>query len=141
MKIVDANVLIYAFDADADRHQEAKAWLDGALSGGASVGFSWVVLLAFVRLTTKPGVFPRPVTPDVAMRQVSDWLASPSALVVLPTEKHASVLAELVNEIGTAGNLVNDAHLAALAIEHRGEVVSYDHDFARFSRIRWERPG
>lgn len=141
MKIVDANVLIYAFDADADRHQEAKAWLDGALSGGASVGFSWMVLLAFVRLTTKPGVFPRPVTPEVAMRQVSDWLASPSALVVLPTEKHASVLTELVNEIGTAGNLVNDAHLAALAIEHRGEVVSYDHDFARFPRIRWERPG
>lgn len=140
MKLVDANVLIYAFNQDSERHLEARAWLDRSLSGQATVGFSWVALLAFVRLTTKPGLFPQPVSSGIAMAQVTDWLAQPSARLLQPTERHSSILDGLLAAAGTGGNLVNDAHLAALAIEHRAEIVSYDSDFSRFSGVRWHRP-
>lgn len=140
MKIVDANVLLYAFNADAQRHDEAKGWLDSALSGGATVGFAWVVNLAFLRLTTRPGLFPLPASPDVAGRQLTNWLAQPSAQVVQPTAAHATILTRLLADTPATGNLVTDAHLAALAIEHRSTIVSYDSDFARFDGVRWERP-
>lgn len=140
MKVVDANVLLYAFNTDASRHAEAKAWLDSALSGGATVGFAWIVNLAFLRLTTKAGLFAAPTTPEVASNQLTEWLAQPSAQVVQPTARHAAVLARLLTETPATGNMVSDAHLAALAIEHRATIVSYDDDFDRFSGVRWERP-
>jgi uncharacterized protein len=140
MKVVDANVLLYAVNEDATKHQESREWLDAALSGGATVGFSWIVLLAFVRLSTKAGVFPRPLTVAEALGVVKAWLAQPAAVVVEPTVRHASVLAELLDAVGVGGNLVNDAHLAALAIEHHGLVVSFDRDFDRFAGVKREEP-
>lgn len=140
MNIVDANVLVYAVNDDSDRHEEARAWLDRSLSGDAIVGFSWVVLLAFVRLATKTSLFPRPLTVDAAFERIDAWLSSPAALVVEPTARHAALVRSLLSEAGAAGNLVNDAHLAALAVEHRGRVVSYDSDFARFPGVRWTSP-
>lgn len=140
MKLVDANVLVYAYNQDSERHDEARAWLDSALSGGAAVGLAWVPMLAFVRLVTRRGLFPNPVTPAVAMAQIQDWLAQPAAETVRPTARHPFVLAELLGHVGQGGNLVNDAHLAALAVEHRAEIVSYDSDFERFPGVRWERP-
>lgn len=141
MKLVDANVLLYAVNEDAPRHDEARAWLDGALSGGATVGFAWIVVLAFVRLVTKDGLFPSPLSVDEAMDRVDAWLAQPSAVVVEPTGRHATLVRTLLAPLGSGGNLVSDAHLAALAIEHGGEVVSYDRDFGRFEGVRWEQPG
>ena len=140
MKVVDANVLLYAVNEDATKHQESREWLDAALSGRATVGFSWIVLLAFVRLSTKAGVFPRPLTLAAALGVVEAWLAQPAAVVVEPTARHASVLADLLQAVGVGGNLVNDAHLAALAIEHHGLVVSFDRDFDRFAGVKWEEP-
>ncbi len=140
MKVVDANVLLYAVNEDATKHQESREWLDAALSGRATVGFSWIVLLAFVRLSTKAGVFPRPLTLAEALGVVEAWLAQPAAVVVEPTARHASVLADLLQAVGVGGNLVNDAHLAALAIEHHGLVVSFDRDFDRFAGVKWEEP-
>lgn len=140
MKLVDANVLLYAVNEDAVHHDAAKRWLDTALSGGASVGLAWVPLLAFVRLVTKVGLFPRPLGADEAMGQVADWLAQPAARILAPTARHAAVVADLLRAVGTGGNLVNDAHLAALSIEHRAQVVSYDNDFARFPGVSWTRP-
>ncbi len=140
MKVVDANVLLYAVNEDATKHQESREWLDAALSGGATVGFSWIVLLAFVRLSTKAGVFPHPLTVAEALGVVEAWLAQPSAVVVEPTVRHASVLADLLHAVGVGGNLVNDAHLAALAIEHHGLVVSFDRDFDRFAGVKREQP-
>jgi hypothetical protein len=141
VKLVDANVLLYAVNEDAPRHDEARAWLDGALSGGATVGFAWIVVLAFVRLVTKDGLFPSPLSVDEAMDRVDAWLAQPSAVVVEPTGRHATLVRTLLAPLGSGGNLVSDAHLAALAIEHGGEVVSYDRDFGRFEGVRWEQPG
>lgn len=140
MKIVDANVLIYAFNTDSQRHAEARGWLDAALSGAAIVGFSWVANLAFLRLTTKPGLFPSPASPETAAEQLRDWLSQPSAQLVQPTPRHSEILTRLLTETPATGNLVTDAHLAALALEHRGTVVSYDNDFDRFAGVRWERP-
>lgn len=140
MKIVDANVLLYAVNSASEHHAVSRRWLDGALSGGDTVGLAWVPLLAFVRLTTKVGLFPSPLAPDDAMRQVAEWLGAPGAQLVAPTARHADVLAGLLARTGTGGNLVNDAHLAALAVEHRGTVVSYDSDFSRFGDVRWRTP-
>jgi toxin-antitoxin system PIN domain toxin len=140
VKLVDANILLYAVNEDAPHHRPARAWLDRALSGGASVGFSWVALLAFLRLTTKEALFPAPLGVDEALERVDAWLAQPAAVVVEPTPRHAAVLRDLLGAVGSGGNLVNDAHLAALALEHRAEIVSYDNDFGRFPGVTWEMP-
>lgn len=140
MKLVDANVLLYAVNEDAPKHHESRQWLDAALSGGATVGFSWIVLLAFVRLSTKSGIFPRPLTVTESFGLVEAWLAQPAAVVVEPTARHISVLVELLQAVGAGGNLVSDAHLAALAIEHHGQIVSFDRDFGRFAGVKWENP-
>jgi toxin-antitoxin system PIN domain toxin len=138
--LVDANVLIYAVNADAPNHGESRRWLDAALRSIEPVGFSWIALLAFIRVATNPAVLSDPLSVVEATDQVRIWLAAPAAVVVEPTSRHADVLAGLLSGIGTAGNLVNDAHLAALAVEHDARIVSYDTDFARFAGVRSERP-
>jgi toxin-antitoxin system PIN domain toxin len=140
VKIVDANVLLYAVNTASEHHQPSLRWLDGALSGADSVGFTWLPLLAFVRLSTKEGLFPHPLRPEEAIGQVADWLSAPSAALVNPTARHAEILTGMLAQVGTGGNLVNDAHLAALAVEYRAGIVSYDSDFGRFDKVRWHRP-
>jgi hypothetical protein len=140
VRIVDANVLLYAVNVASPHHARARAWLDGALAGREPVGFAWTVVLAFVRLATHPVVFERPLTPAEATDVVRAWLAQPPAIVVEPTPRHADLLAALLAEAGTAANLVNDAHLAALALEHDAVLVSFDADFGRFAGLRREVP-
>lgn len=140
MKVVDANVLLYAVNTDAAHHERSRRWLDDALGGAETVGFAWIALLAFVRLTTKAEVFSSPLTVDDALDRVDAWLAAPSAVVVEPGRDHAALVRRLLTAVGTGANLVNDAHLAALAIEQRGSVVSFDKDFDRFPVIRQQPP-
>lgn len=140
MKLVDANVLLYAVNEDTDHHETSRRWLDRALSGRDTVAFAWVALLAFVRLATKEGLFARPLTLDEAMDQVDDWLGAGPSVVVEPSADHARIVRRLLAGIGVGGNLVNDAHLAALAVAHRCTVVSFDHDFARFDGVSWQAP-
>lgn len=140
MKLVDANILLYAVNEDAQHHETARAWLDRSLSAGEAVGFAWVVLFAFLRIGTSPAALPSPLEVDEAVSVVEAWLGAPSATVVEPTARHLSVVHGLLAEAGTALNLVTDAHLAALAIEHRAELVSFDHDFARFTGLAWRTP-
>jgi uncharacterized protein len=140
VNLVDANVLLYAVDEDAPLHSAAITWLDPALAGREAVGFVWTVLLAFVRLSTHPGVFPSPLDPEQAFDVVESWLDQPASVAIDPTVRHLSVLRGLLAPLGTAANLVNDAHLAALAVEHRAGIVSFDADFARFPGVRWRRP-
>ena len=140
MKLVDANVLIYAVnDADA-RHEQSRAWLDTALVGTETVGFTWIAVLAFLRLTTRTGLFPNPLTVAEADDRVRSWLAAPAAVTVEPTARHFEVLAGLLAESGTGGNLVSDAHLAALAAEHDATIVTFDRDFARFDGVASQPP-
>jgi toxin-antitoxin system PIN domain toxin len=141
MRLVDANVLIYGVNEASARHEVARDWLDRALSGEETVGFSWSVLLAFLRLTTHPAVFARPLDAPRALAVVRAWISQPTAQLIDPTARHLDVLAGLLTEAGTAANLVNDAHLAALAIEHDATLVTFDTDFDRFAGLRTERPG
>lgn len=140
MKLVDANLLLYAVDERSPRHELARSWLERTLSGSETVAFAWSVLLAVVRLATRPAVFRDPMTADEALDLIDGWLAQPGAVVVHPTDRHPVVLRELLAPMGTAGNLVSDAHLAALSIEHGAELCSSDADFSRFSGVRWVDP-
>lgn len=141
MKLVDANVLLYAVNRDSAHHVEARTWLDASLNGRETIAFAWVVLLAFLRLVTHAAIFPRPLDPHDALDVVRGWLSRPTAVIVEPTPRHIVVLADLLVVVGTAGNLVNDAHVAALSLEHGCEIVSYDADFVRFPGVRWRTPG
>ena len=111
-----------------------------SLAGDETVGLSWVVLLTFLRLSTHPSVFPRTLTVEESADLVDRWLAEPAAMPLHPTARHAAILRNLLETAGTGGNLVNDAHLAALAIEHGGEIITFDSDFARFPGVRWRAP-
>ncbi|MGZ4389958.1 MAG: TA system VapC family ribonuclease toxin [Gaiellaceae bacterium] len=136
MKLVDANVLLYAVNPAAEQHPRARQWLQTALNGDERVGLAWTVLLAFLRLATHTGVFPRPLALDEAVAVVELWLEQPPAVVVEPAARHLSLLHGLLEVSGVAGNLVNDAHLAALAVEHGAAIVSFDRDFGRFEGVR-----
>lgn len=140
MKLPDVNVLLYAVDKRSPLHNKAREWLEDVLSDAETVAFAWVTLLAFVRLSTHPAVFERSFDVDQALDVVDGWLDQPCATVISPTERHASVLRELLQPLGTAGNLTTDAHLAALAIEHGAVLYSCDSDFRRFSGLRWQDP-
>ncbi|HZD22604.1 MAG TPA: TA system VapC family ribonuclease toxin [Acidimicrobiia bacterium] len=141
MKLVDANVLLYSVNTYAEHHNQTRKWIDNALSGSATVAFAWIALLAFLRLSTKPGLFPNPLAVDQAVECVESWLSAGPAVVLEPTVDHARILHQLLRDVGSGGNLVSDAHLAALAIEHKCVVVSYDNDFDRFEGLRRETPG
>lgn len=140
MKIVDANLLLYAVDETSPPHEAARGWLERTLSSSGTVGLSWQVLLAFLRLSTRAAVFASPLSPDEALDVVDGWLAQPVVTVLHPGPRHSAVLRELLASVGTAGNLVSDAHLAALAIEHGAELCSRDADFGRFPGVRWVDP-
>ena len=140
MKLPDVNLLLYAVDETSPRHAPARAWLEEALSGSETVAFTWSVLIAFVRLVTQPRVFESPLAAGEALDLVDSWLAQPCATVVHPTGRHAAVLRDLLEPLGTAGNLTTDAHLAAQAIEHGAELCSADADFSRFTGLRWVNP-
>ena len=140
MIVPDVNLLIYAVNVDAPLHQKAKEWLDRTLSGSETVGLSWLVLLAFVRLTTRPGVFRKPLPVQSAFELLDGWVAHPLVTMIHPGPRHFYVVRELLESLGTAGNLVSDAHLAALAIENHAELYSFDNDFARIPRLRWRNP-
>jgi toxin-antitoxin system PIN domain toxin len=140
MTIVDVNLLIYAVNEDAPYHRKAKAWLEAALSGTETVGLPWIVLLAFLRLTTRAGLFQKPLSVETAVNLLDVWLQQPSVTVPEPSPRHLRILRNLILPLGAGGNLTSDAHLAALAIEHNAELCSTDNDFARFDGLRWRNP-
>lgn len=140
MKLVDANVLLYAVNTDTEHHERSRAWLDSALSDRDTVGFAWIALLAFLRLSTKAGLFPQPLSTSGALDRVDAWLTARPAVLLQPGPAHPRLLRSLLDASGAAGNLVNDAHLAALALEHKATVISYDDDFDRFPGVRWRLP-
>lgn len=140
MNLIDVNILVHATNSGAAQHEGAKSWLDEQLSGAARVALPWATLLGFLRISTARRIFSQPLTMSAAWLQVSEWLAAEPVWTPQPTERHADILGKLLSYPGIHGNLVPDAHLAALAIEHGLTLCSTDGDFARFSELRWINP-
>jgi toxin-antitoxin system PIN domain toxin len=138
--LIDANLLVYAYVSSLPQHKAASAWLDERLNGAAPVGLPWPSLLAFVRLVSNPRIFERPKPVAAAWKQVEEWLDCPPVWVPQPTERHREILSSILKSQGGRANLVPDAHLAALAIEHGLILCSTDGDFARIPHLRWENP-
>jgi uncharacterized protein len=138
--VPDVNLLIHAMDADSRHHQRAWQWWSQALVGVEHVGLSWSVLTAYVRLTTHPRILGAPMDVATAARDIQAWLVSPITVVLQPGPEHVQVMTTFLEDAGGGGDLVPDAHLAALAFENGGTVYSQDADFARFSGVRWVNP-
>lgn len=140
MKLVDANVLLYAVHQEAEHHATSLTWLDRTLSATEAVVFPWISLIAFLRLSTHPSVYENPQSVPQAFENLEAWLDVPVVVTGEPDVHHPARMRDLLAAAGGGGNLVNDAHLAALALQYDATVVTYDTDFGRFPGVRWERP-
>jgi toxin-antitoxin system PIN domain toxin len=138
--VPDVNLLLHAHDRGSRVHRAARDWWSELMNGDRPVGLPWAVSLGFIRNTTHPAYVGRPVAVGVACGLVRSWLERPNVAILQPGERHAPLLFNLLESLGTAGNLTTDAHLAALAIEHQAELHSSDADFARFAGLRWKNP-
>ncbi|WP_420623375.1 TA system VapC family ribonuclease toxin [Candidatus Poriferisodalis sp.] len=138
--LVDANLLLYATDASSARHERAKQWLDETLLGNRRVALPLQTVTAFMRISTNPRVWNRPLTATQAWERVRAWLDAGPTWIPPSGERTAAILGALVVEHHVTANLVPDAMLAALAVEHGLTVMSADTDFARFPQVRWENP-
>jgi uncharacterized protein len=140
MILVDANLLLYAYSPRASEHDASKVWLEDALSGSELVRFAWLTIWAFLRISTNQRVFEHPLSITEAEAIVSAWLAQPVAGVIEPGERHWELMKRLLHSGQTAGPLVMDAVLAAIAIEHGATLYTTDRDFARFAGLKSKNP-
>lgn len=140
MTIVDANVLLYAYNADAPQYEVASRWVANLFKGAELIGLPWVTIWAFIRISTNSRVFANPRAAKEAFEIVSEWLAQPGVVALHPGPRHAEILEKLVCEYGAIGPLVTGAVLAALAIENGALLALTDQDFRRFPDVRWVNP-
>lgn len=140
MQLADVNVLVYAFRADAPRHAEHRQWFDGVVASREPFAVSESVLASVLRLVTNPRVFKVATPLDEALAYVDAVLAQPRAVILRPGADHWTIFTALCRSSDARGNLVTDAWLAALAIEHGCELMTADRDFARFEGLRWRHP-
>ena len=138
MKLADTNLLVYAADKDSPHHVVSHRWLENSLSDSQGLGLAWLSVIGFIRLTTHPKLSVTPRTVAEALSYVDDWLTHANCHILHPTIRHADILARLLLDVGTAGNLTNDAHLAAIAMEHSGTVATFDKDFKKFPGLSLE---
>lgn len=138
--LVDANILLYAVDSDSRFHEPAHAWLEATLNGDRRVGIPWQSLTAFVRIATHPRALREPLEPSEAWSFVEEWLDSPITWTPEPGRAHRAILGRLVRDLDLRANLVSDAVLAALCLEHGLTMISADSDFARFPDLSWINP-
>jgi toxin-antitoxin system PIN domain toxin len=138
--LIDANLLLYAKFSDLPQHPRARRWLEDQLDSLGRVGIPWQSSLAFLRLATNPRLFAQPLTSGAAWRQIAEWLDHPRVWIPEPTDSHPMVLGELLIGANATGNLVMDANLAAIALQHGLTICTADADFARFPNVSWLNP-
>jgi uncharacterized protein len=140
VKLVDLNLLLYAYHTAAKEHQAALSWLTKLFAGREPIGLSWATLLGFLRIATAPKILATPYDLGQAAEIVSTWLTRSNVSIVSPTEKHWPVLSGFLPKNRIRGSLIVDAHLAALAIEHGATLCTNDRDFLRFPGLKVEFP-
>jgi len=140
MILPDVNLLVYAHDETSCHHPKARQWWEDQLNGSRMIGLSWVAVLGFIRLLTNPRIFQNPFSPSEILAIIGTWLEQPHVKIIHPSEQHFKILTRLLEQIGTAGNLTADAHLAALAIERGLILQTTDSDFTRFPGLKWNNP-
>jgi uncharacterized protein len=140
MILPDANLLLYAYDSLSEHHAPARSWWETQLSGADPVCLSWPVINAFIRIGTNPRSYPRPMTLGESLQNVQSWLDQPCVKIIQPAEQHWTIFQQVLRTGSATANLVTDAHLAALAIEHNCVLYSTDRDFARFKGLKWKNP-
>jgi toxin-antitoxin system PIN domain toxin len=138
--VLDANILLYAYDARSQHHLKAQAWVERVFTGPELVGLPWQVISAFLRIMTNPRLPGSRFTVDEAVGITALWVDQPNVRTLAPTERHWGLFRQMIVEGQAAGALVSDAHLAALTIEHGGVLHTTDRDFARFPGLRWKNP-
>jgi len=136
----DVNVLLYAFREDSVDHPRYREWLGGVVNGDEAYGMAPQVLSAVVRIATHPRIYAAPTKLEEALAFARVLLEQPTCTVVQPGTRHFSLFEGLCRRTRATGNLVQDAWLAALAVESGCEWVTTDGDFARFPGLRWRRP-
>lgn len=140
MKLVDVNLLLYAYDETAPLHKRAKAWLTRQLNADEPTGVALSTALAFVRISTNPRILLEPLGVAEACNIVYEWLERPSVTLLTATDRHWRIFADLAISSQSRGPLVPDADLAATALEHGATLCTHDRDFARFAGLRVEYP-
>ena len=140
MTLLDANLLLYAYNDTAPQHAASVTWLENLLSTTELVGLPWVTLWAFLRISTNSRLWPNPKSPLEAFQIVRELLAQPRVRIVDPGPRHVNLLEMFVDESGAIGPKLSDAVLAAIALEHGAQLASTDRDFRRFPSLRWLNP-
>jgi toxin-antitoxin system PIN domain toxin len=140
MIVIDANLLLYAYDSRSDRHEKSRYWLEQVLSGGTPVGLPWQVVAAFIRITTHPRIPGRRFTVEEVVQVVDEWLDQPNVRLLSPGDQHWPLIKRLLIGGQARGPLATDAQLAALTMENGGVLHTTDRDFARFSELKWVNP-
>jgi toxin-antitoxin system PIN domain toxin len=138
--VLDANILLYAYDAASDQHTKARAWLEQTLSGAGPVGLPWQTLTAFVRIVTNPRLSGKRFTVAEVIEVVDQWIEQPNVRLLGPGDHHWSFLRQMIIDGQARGPLITDAQLAALTIEYGGVLYTSDRDFSRFPGLRWQNP-
>lgn len=140
MIVPDINLLVYAYNREAREHEKSRRWWEGCLNGSTIIGLPWITAAGFIRLMTHPKVLINPMPVEVAVDQVNQWMNQPSVRILNPGPRFAKLFFEFLKHLGTGGNLVTDAQLAAFSVENQAELHSADSDFSRFSGLRWKNP-
>jgi uncharacterized protein len=140
MTLPDVNLLLYAYDSRSESHAAARTWWETQLSGTDTVCLCWPVIQAFIRIGTNVRFHPRAMMLDEAIERAQSWLDQPCVKIIQPTENHWTIFQKMLRKGNATANLVSDAHLAALAVEHNCVLQSTDRDFARFRGLKWNNP-
>jgi toxin-antitoxin system PIN domain toxin len=138
--IIDANLLLYAYNADAPQQAAAANWLKELLQSGEIVGLPWVTAWAFLRICTNARIWTNPLSAEQAFGIVAEWWKQPDVISLQPGPRHHEILEQLATTHNATGSLLTDAVLAALAIENGATLASTDQDFSRFRSLRWTNP-
>lgn len=140
MIVLDANILLYAYDSDSDMHAKARAWVEEVFSDASAVGLPWQTVAAFMRIVTNPRLSGKRFTADEVVAVVDEWINHPNVRLLGPGDNHWTFVRQMIVEGQARGPLITDAQLAAITMEYGGVLHTTDRDFSRFPSLRWENP-